>query len=140
KLTWFRLSLPSVPSPGAPRHPRGPGFDSRRRALAARRAGAGRGRCLSEGHSGGANPAAFRSVAIPAVIEAKRSAARASARPWVAAESHLRELFSFVSKTLRSAWNWSKKVCPHGVAQSAIPYTPRTTPGEAPAPGEGWVR
>jgi hypothetical protein len=58
----------------------------------------------------------------------------------VAAESHLRQLFSFVSKTLRSAWNWSKKVCPHGFAQSAIPYALRTTPGEAPAPGKGWVR
>ena len=59
-------------------------------------------------------------LAIPAVIDAKRFAARASACLWAVGDSHLRELFSFRSKTLRSAWNWSRKVGPHGLAHSAI--------------------
>ena len=141
KLAWFRLSLRArarLPSrPDAPARPEAARRGAPRRSAArgsprraARRGDGCRERCLPDAQLGSANPAALSWLAIPAVIEAKRSAARASALLWVAADSHLRELFSFRSKTLRSAWNWSRKAGPHGLAQSAIPYSTVLPPGE----------
>ena len=141
KLAWFRLSLPhgwrpfrsacraSVrarpPAGGrAPRSaPRLRGARSRVRRAAAPRAACRETMPARKPSSAARTQRPRARIAIPAMIDAKRSAARASALLWVAADSHLREPFSLRSKTLRSAWNWSRKVGPHGLAQSAIPYS-----------------